>query len=1424
MSSKSNSKEAIILTDWIRRALVGINLSTLTSCGAGTNDPPSQCPDATIRNSSVALCSSDDYLMPALQLAYSLVNQICNEEEASGKSPTLSVDWVDNIVVYDNNRARCGSLDSLGFDPFIAVEDNFDAEDLFESTIHDRDGGATLSEEKTDQSTEEGCDSIRAELPPSLFSANNDDDSPSPFSANDDDGLYSRIYSLGVVFHVLFSGGERSAHHFPTPTELLETQKLSFTSDETEELLSPELSKDSKLSGDLDIFDSIDGSDPFFGDETFDDAPTQFLDPKKRYASQQQNRDNSNNCCAPVESLREKGLPNSLCDLVANMLDCTNGTLSGEDSYQNMSDVRSDLRLMLDNPNTFLRDLDMTKLSTRGPQFIEKTMFGRNVELSIIKDAYRRSISGECGLVTISGTSGTGKSLLANEFGKYVSAEGGVFLSGKFDQLQQDKPFNDALASTFDQYCGILLHEDMASTKEEVSSQLRSVLGKELYHLTKIIPTLATILGSELPVLNHSDDCIKAQKRLQYLFCQFVEVISNSSSAPITLFLDDLQWADAASIVAVNQLLFATGSSSQKKKKNFFVLGCIRGRDSASKWLPCVDILVAGGINVKLDCMNEHTLNTMVSETLYLSPRLTHTLSSVIYHETKGNPLSVSRLMRLLNKEGLLRPSLNRRRWEWDVKKIRSAMFLTESLEELPDIGNCYPLTKMSDHHRSKSNQPITAASQPEPVSLKQWTVGAVDSLRSRSEGGKGKLVCSHEYLSCALQIAHSLANQLSTVEQERAYKEKSPSLRNNNSPPMTGALDKSWSEYISVYCMTKTKDASAKSGFEPLLSSKRDNVDPGGLHNWAQQLSTLLENDNKQNSIDYLDVRGAILNEGAVDGRPLSDDGKLEMRSLGIAFYELFSGGHLTVGAETWGHTAAESEVGEGDELLGHNPTKRRTLQSNTSLDGLSQVQSPSMASTSVEPLKLLGLPTALCDLISNMIDSVDGDANENGETYGLISEVRDDLKLMIDSPNLYLQDVDLAKAVNVGLQFGGSLYGRETELQTLKECYQRSISSECEVAMICGTSGIGKSKLSQEFARSVNEDGGSIYLSGRFDKLESQPLHAISSAFDKYCAWVTAGDQSTAEKVSTALKENMGEEMACLVTAIPNLANILGDDFNSTQSSKNDDTAVDAQKRLRYLFYLFVDVISRCHEEPLILFLDDCQWIDNASVALLNQILMISGSAIKDHRYFFFGACRDDEMSESHPLNSMLTSVSSLCGTKTTKIQLTSMSKEALNEMVSTELSLLPRITRPLANILHHKTKGSPLFVKQVMMELYKQRLLYPSLSRRRWVWETNKILDMKIPDNVATFITNTFDHLSFEVVSALVVLSCFGASADISLIQVLEKEIEQPLIAPLDDAVAHSVLGKRNRELYFMHDKLQEAAYSKMRPEERCLHHNR
>ncbi|KAK1734468.1 putative AAA ATPase [Skeletonema marinoi] len=320
------------------------------------------------------------------------------------------------------------------------------------------------------------------------------------------------------------------------------------------------------------------------------------------------------------------------------------------------------------------------------------TVFGRNEELSSLKECYRRSVSGKTEFAFISGHAGIGKSFLAYEFGKHVIMSGGVFLAGKFDQLQQGKPFS-ALAAAFNGHCGMLMRN--SELREVVASKLRSSLGREVYYLTKIIPTLNDILGSEQSDETFYDDgCVDAQRRLQYLLCQFVEVLSSSSTAPLTLFLDDLQWADSASIAAVTQLLCSTGSST--KQKQFFFVGCHREGiiDSAHPvWeLVCnAELLGVPFTSLNLDSMAEDTLNAMVSETLCVLPRLTRTLSNIIYRKTKGNPLFVSQLMLSLNKKNLLFPSLNRRRWEWDNEKIMSqklpddvAVFFTQSIADLP--------------------------------------------------------------------------------------------------------------------------------------------------------------------------------------------------------------------------------------------------------------------------------------------------------------------------------------------------------------------------------------------------------------------------------------------------------------------------------------------------------------------------------------------------------------------------------------------------------------------------------------------------------------------------------------------------------------------------------------------------------------------
>ncbi len=692
-------------------------------------------------------------------------------------------------------------------------------------------------------------------------------------------------------------------------------------------------------------------------------------------------------------------------------------------------------------------------------------------------------------------------------------------------------------------------------------------------------------------------------------------------------------------------------------------------------------------------------------------------------------------------------------------------------------------------------------------VGLNAWINAAVKTVKTTAEttghNQHNNIVCSQEYLSCALKIAHSLADQLCVVDEKKNITSENLDDRQVGGITLDPSIIdeiiaggphqqrcqqqkyESLSHSIYVRCGSggrKQKEendddvnrttALLSDDFELLPLHPDQSFEPVELGILGQQLSFLLEHGSDHRStIEYLNVKCATLREDFLRDMCINNNARMvAIHTLGSTFFELFSGGQEVLEKV---HTDEQSSVGAECYERPNQMSKKMQRTSQSSM------------LSSVEPLKLLGLPTALCDLIGNTIDCTNNGGFAVDESYETMKDLRDDLKLMIESPETYLreihlQDFDMTYSANVGQQIesigigrkdGHTLfYGRESELEMLKESYERSLSSGNEVAMIYGPSGIGKSMLSDKFAeyvRNMNDGGSGVFLSGGFDKLQqSQPFHAITSAFDEYCIWLAARDMSTVRMVSAALQRDLGDEILRLVNAMPNLRGILGNDFVCDKPDDDSDGAVDAQKRLRYIFCQFVEIILGCLEEPLVLFLDDCQWIDAASVALLNQMLMIPNKSAtnKQRRFFFFGCCRVDEVNEVHPLNLMLHSLETF-GIKTTNIMLTSMSRETVNEMVSTSLSLFPRLTRPLSDILYHKTKGNPFFVKQLMIELFKRRLLYPSLTRRRWVWESDNIRDMEIPDSVATFIMNSFHSLPPDVLFALRVLSCFGARVSIS-----------------------------------------------------------
>ena len=711
-------------------------------------------------------------------------------------------------------------------------------------------------------------------------------------------------------------------------------------------------------------------------------------------------------------------------------------------------------------------------------------------------------------------------------------------------------------------------------------------------------------------------------------------------------------------------------------------------------------------------------------------------------------------------------------------------------------------------------------------------------------------LVCSSEYLSGALKIAHFLADQLSAIEEEKTCEaDEGRACEIMKESHHYREIHMEWYRCISI--LVAGQNQTRSDGGEGA-----DNYQQGqGVNYLNVQCASFIDEDddsigtsfNNMTRKELMYCLSAIFVELFSGGQVIvAEDNKMQSRQGPMQAFFLQSNtvtGHVIDSDLSQMSVNADRDVesiSEVDEIeiemavTVSNKNKRKAFASNSSVErtNSSSIDFDSMTDSIILRLRSLGLPNALCDLINDM--KMKGHNSEesdvDNEDFQRFSDVRDDLKIMMDSPEEYLGKFDFTKANirfdrKVGNRGGRPiLFGRETELNALKKSFYRSVSSECEVAQIFGASGIGKSALCTEFAAyaATGTDKPCIFLSGRFDRMQSsRPFYAIGSAFDDYCKWLCTTDHSTVEKVSSMLKKDIGSDIWVLASIMPNLPSILGSIDGSKKDGIGGDGAVDAQKRLRYLFCQFVKVISKCHDEAVVLYLDDSQWIDSASVALLNQLLMISGSVIRNCRFFFLLCCRENEMNEDHPLTTMLALLNTY-GIKRTMIHLAPMSKETVNELVSVTLSLLPRITRPLANILHHRTKGNPIFIKQLMFEIRRKDYLTPSLTQHRWVWDMIKIRDMKIPESVATFLLGSLHRLSPEVVSALFSLSCFGASAEITFIHELEEALQEELVKYLDTAVAESILDKRKGAYYFIHDKLQEAAYSVIDIEQRREKH--
>ena len=378
--------------------------------------------------------------------------------------------------------------------------------------------------------------------------------------------------------------------------------------------------------------------------------------------------------------------------------------------------------------------------------------------------------------------------------------------------------------------------------------------------------------------------------------------------------------------------------------------------------------------------------------------------------------------------------------------------------------------------------------------------------------------------------------------------------------------------------------------------------------------------------------------------------------------------------------------------------------------------------------------------------------------------------------------------------------LYGRAREIETLLGAFERVVTSGTpELVLVTGYSGIGKSSVVNELHKVLVPPRG-LFAAGKFDQYKRDiPYATLAQAFQSLVRGLLGKSDAELSGWRDALVEALGPNGPLMIDLVPELKLIIGD-----QAPVPELAPQDARRRFQLVFRRFIGVFAR-PDHPLALFLDDLQWLDAATLDLLEDLLTPPGVPY----LMLIGAYRDNEVTTTHPLTRTLEAIRN-AGANVREIALANLASEDVAELMADALRCEPERADPLARLVHEKTAGNPFFTIQFISSLAEEGMLTFDHDAARWSWDLDRIHAKGYTDNVVDLMVGKLIRLPAETQQVVQQLACLGNAAAVATLSLVYGKTEAEIHSLLEEAVRADLLERRKDSYHFIHDRIQEAAY--------------